>query len=431
MNNKNSNYEIEDKLFDLILNHFSIETGKIPIGLFDKEREFFSAKSKEVFSGFCSKIYNDSYFGELCREDHRRRAFKAKGIEGDICHAGLFNMAYPIFIGNELVATILCGQRIALEKKQESEIAFKNFLIKHKIEDSKKDDLVKSFNKIEKIKISDFNRRIFNDLVDITKLVYFSKREKFEKDRENIEKVTKINGLIHELLIPMQALTSNAENILIHADPNEEFYLNNKELIKASNYIYSYTRVLGMLANNVQRDIISKKVIPYRLKRLGLHSFLKDCIEPFKLMADEKKIIILDPELDYIMEFPSISMDRPNLLRAFMNIYHNTVKYSYSSSIERRRWISTKIGREDDDRIKISISNYGVGIKKEEIEKVFIPGYRGELAPERGREGSGLGLSEAKKIILNHNGDIKVFSENMGDSLKGPYLNTVVVYLPS
>ena len=89
------------------------------------------------------------------------------------------------------------------------------------------------------------------------------------------------------------------------------------------------------------------------------------------------------------------------LLTAIKNIALNACKYSGNHEAD----ISLRTG---ENNIQIEIEDKGIGIPAEEIENIFQPFYRANMATE-GR-GFGLGLSMADRIIKLHKGSIKVRS---------------------
>jgi signal transduction histidine kinase len=156
-------------------------------------------------------------------------------------------------------------------------------------------------------------------------------------------------------------------------------------------------------------------------------------MDALRSTAEEKNIDIQQPRFAAgLRDYPRLEMSRPELVRAFKNIYHNAVKYSYSgrglgdSSTYPNRWISTVVGRESDLEFFIEIQNYGIGITPEEIPRVFDEGFRGKYSIDRHRTGSGIGLSQVKKIILRHSGQVSITSERAGK----PYRTTARVVLP-
>lgn len=86
-----------------------------------------------------------------------------------------------------------------------------------------------------------------------------------------------------------------------------------------------------------------------------------------------------------------------------MNIIENAVNYNKENGIVE---IATSI---KNNNVNILIKDTGIGIQKEDLERIFERFYRADTS--RNTEGTGLGLSIAKAIIEAHSGKIEVKSE--------------------
>lgn len=94
------------------------------------------------------------------------------------------------------------------------------------------------------------------------------------------------------------------------------------------------------------------------------------------------------------------------MIRLFENLFTNCMRYgNKGKSIDIELY-------EDKEEIKICISNYGNTLTDEEIQHVFEAFYQGEDAKSYKTQSKGLGLSIAQKIVLIHQGDIKVSSDS-------------------
>ena len=87
-------------------------------------------------------------------------------------------------------------------------------------------------------------------------------------------------------------------------------------------------------------------------------------------------------------------------------------------------------GRHEDRDYVVEISNYGVGIRPNELATVFQRGYRGALAHAEYRSGTGVGLAVAKRVIEHHRGSLSISSKPVAGDADGPYLTKVTVTLP-
>jgi signal transduction histidine kinase len=130
-----------------------------------------------------------------------------------------------------------------------------------------------------------------------------------------------------------------------------------------------------------------------------------------------------------------------DLMRAVANLLHNAVKYSWRRDESGPPWVGVQV-RETARRIEIEVENWGVPISAEEIDQglVYELGYRGKWSTDRGRLGTGIGLTDAQRTVLAHGGEIAVESHparaDPADPAapryyRQPFLTRVTVRLPS
>ena len=93
------------------------------------------------------------------------------------------------------------------------------------------------------------------------------------------------------------------------------------------------------------------------------------------------------------------------LRRAISNLVDNAIKYGTNATVHLAQ---------EPERVVITIDDDGPGIPPSQRDKVFEPFYRQERSrnPETG--GVGLGLSVARSIIWEHNGDIRLANRREG-----------------
>jgi two-component system sensor histidine kinase SenX3 len=136
-------------------------------------------------------------------------------------------------------------------------------------------------------------------------------------------------------------------------------------------------------------------------KKVKLDKILKEAIAQNKIAAASKAVaIVLGGDED-----TEIYGDEPRLVMAFKNLLSNAVQYSPSASrvgvgISKRKGF-----------IEVAITDQGMGMAPDEVERIFERFYRTDEARSRTTGGTGLGLSLVKHVVVNHGGEIKVWSQ--------------------
>ena len=97
--------------------------------------------------------------------------------------------------------------------------------------------------------------------------------------------------------------------------------------------------------------------------------------------------------------------DRSQLVSALGNLIDNAVKYSDAGTEVRVE--ASVIG----DRIGFSVSDRGIGIGSQHLERVFERFYRVDRARSRETGGTGLGLAIVRHVAANHGGEVTVTSQ--------------------
>jgi len=132
---------------------------------------------------------------------------------------------------------------------------------------------------------------------------------------------------------------------------------------------------------------------------------------------------VLDQAVDSLSEFAAtrgvdvvvndhapgvqIPMHARDVQRAFTNLLHNAVKYSWSRSATKRPWVTVEI-HANEREVSVSFIDWGVPIAKDEIEEglIFQLGYRGRLSKDRNRLGTGIGLTDVVQVAQTHGGSV-------------------------
>src|SRR5204863_7751910 len=123
----------------------------------------------------------------------------------------------------------------------------------------------------------------------------------------------------------------------------------------------------------------------------------KSVVNSFRLLAEEKRAtIMLEKSSGPLM----IWGDEDHLKAVFSNMLDNALKYSGENSK-----ITLSLTQEDN-HVKISIKDNGIGMSADQQKRIFEKFYRVQGGNLHEVKGFGLGLSYAKSIVDLHNGSI-------------------------
>jgi two-component system, sensor histidine kinase and response regulator len=139
-----------------------------------------------------------------------------------------------------------------------------------------------------------------------------------------------------------------------------------------------------------------------RFRPVDILRLLSKTREMLNARADSKNVQLVT-HCPFSVE--PVNGDEETLLEVFLNIIGNAIKYSEADSC-----VSITI-EDGDHELRVSVSDTGVGIEKEDIPFIFDDFYRGKAQNKAGELGSGLGLAISKRIMHAHGGSIAVESE--------------------
>ncbi len=130
-----------------------------------------------------------------------------------------------------------------------------------------------------------------------------------------------------------------------------------------------------------------------------------------------------------------------DLVRALANLLHNSIKYTWHRDRGQAPWVTVRTSRQNGV-LAIAFENWGVPISPEEIQNnlIFKLGYRGQWSKDRGRLGTGIGLTDSLDVAQKHGGTVKVESRpsrprssvtpESEDYFQQPFITIVTMFLP-
>ncbi|HXK75025.1 MAG TPA: HAMP domain-containing sensor histidine kinase [Bacteroidaceae bacterium] len=213
-----------------------------------------------------------------------------------------------------------------------------------------------------------------------------------------------VNNMTHEFKTPISTI-SLAAQMLKDADVDKS-----PQIFKqVSNVIFDETKRLRFQVDKVlQMSMFDKSRVALKFKEIDAHAMIENVVNTFSLKVQNYNGVL---NTDLAADDPIIFADDMHITNVVFNLLDNAVKYR-RDDVDLKLEVSTW---NEGDRLLISIADNGIGIKKENVKKVFDRFYRVHTGNRHDVKGFGLGLAYVKRIITDHRGTVRVESElNVG-----------------
>ena len=219
----------------------------------------------------------------------------------------------------------------------------------------------------------------------------------------NQKKITQIksdfiNNMTHELKTPIATI-----GLACEALKDKDIELNKPMKDKFLSTITNENERLGKLVETVLQNTISDKGTPeLKLEIFNIEEIIEKAMKSIQLSFDKKEGSI---ETDFMALNKIVEADKLHITNVIYNLLDNSLKYSEKRPLVK---IST---RDVIGGLVIRIKDNGIGIAKDNQEKIFEKLYRVPTGNIHNVKGFGLGLSYVRSIMELHQGTIKVESK--------------------
>jgi two-component system, OmpR family, sensor histidine kinase SenX3 len=214
-------------------------------------------------------------------------------------------------------------------------------------------------------------------------------------DRRRLENIRRdfVANISHELKTPIGALALLAETLLGEEDPQIMHRL-------AERIVSESLRVGRMIEDLLELSRL--EVSPEKVDmRLPVADFVAEAVERVRSAADRRGITLQVHEPSQQLR---VRGDRRQLVSAIVNLLDNAVKYSEPGHPVEVR------AQSSDGWVEVEVRDYGIGIPRHDLERIFERFYRVDRARSRQTGGTGLGLAIVRHVASNHRGDVQVES---------------------
>ncbi len=217
---------------------------------------------------------------------------------------------------------------------------------------------------------------------------------KEEAERANMAKTNFLHTISHELRTPLNAILGFSEMLKLKTSGK----LNEKQGRFIDNIITGGNNLHNIISQILDVVTVYDRMLELLIQKISVPETLDEVIGVIKEKAVKKNVTIekyLDPELEYI------EADKQKFKQIFINLLDNAVKFSKRDS--RTVTINAK---KEGDMAKFSVSDRGIGIKEEDIERIFHNFSQLDSGTNRKYGGIGIGLALTKQLVELHGGKI-------------------------
>lgn len=210
-----------------------------------------------------------------------------------------------------------------------------------------------------------------------------------------------LSNMSHEIRTPINAILGMNEMILRESD--------DETIIQYAENLQNAGRtLLGLINDILDFSKIEAGKIEINPVNYDLSVLLNDLVNMIAPRAEEKGLKLI---LDFDKDMPvSLNGDEIRIKQIITNILTNAVKYTKKGSVTFKTGYERIENEPDSVMLNVSVTDTGIGIKEEDIKKIFIEFERIEEKRNRNIEGTGLGMTITKRLLETMDSSLNVES---------------------
>ena len=238
-------------------------------------------------------------------------------------------------------------------------------------------------------------------------LWYIVYKKRYEKAilnaMHNAEEASKIkthfiSNISHELKTPINVIMSAIQLINYNTKESPSYSKNKNTLAIIDDNCKRLLRLINNLIDVQKHELDDTKLNLSAVNVVNLIEMLVASVVPY---AESKNLnLIFDTNKEDVI----LKVDADKLERIMLNLLSNAIKFSKPNG-------EIRVTLNFEDCLYISVADNGIGIAKENLNKIFDKFTQLDTSFSRKNEGSGIGLSIVKSFVLLHNGKISVKSD--------------------
>ena len=208
-----------------------------------------------------------------------------------------------------------------------------------------------------------------------------------------------IASMNHELRTPMNAILGFAQMLEL----NQQEPLGDSQKAAVEHILRNGNHLLELIDQMMDLNKIEAGTLPLNMEDIPARDVIKESMYLIQARANHEEVEVVDESVGETL--PLLWTDSTRLIQVLLNLLSNAVKYNRKGGR-----VTLSCERRDNEMLRISVSDNGLGIASEHQDKLFTPFER--LGHELGQiDGTGIGLSIAQQIVEKLDGEIGFESE--------------------
>jgi len=355
-------------------------------------------------SDFCLNYNKKSPIGRARCEECDRRGGEMALKQGRTviynCHAGLVDFAAPIIAHGKMVGSITGGQ---VRTGELDENWLRETAAEIEVDPDGYVEAAKKIRYIDEEELERVTKFLYQMSTIISNMAY--DRYALIKANEEVEHAAQMKSdflanMSHEIRTPMNAVIGMAEMALREDLPKDareyigQIISSGKTLLTIINDILDFSKI----------DAGKMTMEEEEYEMMSLINDVSNIINTRIGDKDIELILDIDPKMPRI-----IKGDINRLKQVIINLSNNAVKFTKEGQVVLK--VSFQKKSQDEILLMVAVQDTGIGIKKEDVNRLFEAFQQVDSKRNRNIEGTGLGLTISKRIINLMGGDIWVESE--------------------
>ena len=262
-----------------------------------------------------------------------------------------------------------------------------------------------SERKLAEKALDEANMRLRAQAEDLERLASSYAREREHAIAANRAKSEFLANMSHELRTPLNAIIGFAEVITLRMwGANSDRYFDYAEdiVMSARHLLHVINDILDMSKIEAGRYELS-------LEDVDLPTVVGDCLTIVKGRAQDADIDLID---EFPTALPAVRIDARAIKQVLLNLLSNAIKFTPSNGA-----VYVSGDCDSESRLTIRVRDTGIGIRPEDLSRIFEPFWQGDPNIRRRSEGTGLGLAISRKFVELHGGTLSIESSESGGTV--------------